>query len=716
MLLVLPAIGLSHAQTRAEAIATPDGAAATAPMQVVAVQGTAASYDARRYDTAGKIVVDREELQKFGDATVADVLKRQPGIAVDGNGAISMRGLANGYTQILLNGEKVAPGFSIDSLSPDLIEKIEILRSATAEHRTDSIAGTINIILKKAARRSQNTAKASLANARGRWTPGVSLEISERGEALSYSLLGALNRRDFLVTTREQTTGLNAAAQPDLARVSGMRMTGRTDTISLTPNAELKMRGGDSLSLQTFLSRTQTDKDLGGNSLTTLGDPLDYASNRQLTDERVTQLRADLAWTHKIASGSTLELKLKAESNKRDTDFNQRGFSDTGRLDLEDHTLSHAHGRSLQSSGKYTNRLFGKHALVMGWDGEAARRNEDRLQTLSALNGADGGYSALDFDATIRRLGVYLQDEWTPSERLSVYLGIRSERINMETRGNLFDTIGHREHMLSPLMQLLWKLPDTEEDQIRAGLSRTYRPPELAALVPRPYTSTNNSQTDPDTRGNPALRPERALGLDLAYERNWKSGAMLSVGGYLRKIDAHMRDEVVLEGARWVSYPVNGGRATIRGVELDGKFPLRSLLPRAPKVDIRFNLTRNWSRVDDLPGPDNRVGDQLRLTSTLGADYQASQRWTLGAAYTFKTGGAVRSGPHLVDITGYRRELDMYAVRQLGPRAKLRMTLSNALHQDLLNGTRYFDAQQQRQVLQYRVTPVVLRAALEWTY
>jgi outer membrane receptor for ferrienterochelin and colicins len=706
-------MGISHAQT--PPTATPDDAAAAAPVQIV-VQGAAASYDARRYDTAAKIVVNKDELQKFGDATVADVLKRQPGITVDGNGVISMRGLGNGYTQILLNGEKVAPGFSIDSLSPDLIEKIEILRSATAEHRTDSIAGTINIILKKVTRRSQNTAKVSLTNARGRWTPAVSLEIAEPGETLSYSLLAALSQRDFLVTTHEQTTGLNAAGQPDLARVSGLRMTGHADIVSLTPNVDLKMQGGDKLSLQTFLSNTQTHKDLSSNSLTTLGDPLDYASDRQLTNEQVTQLRADLTWTHKIDSDSDLELKLKAESNQRHTDFNELGYSDTGNLNLEDNTPSDAHDRSLQSSGKYTNHLLSEHALVMGWDGEASRRNEDRVQTLSALNGVDGSYSALDFDATIRRLGVYLQDEWTPSEQLSVYLGIRGERIDMETRGNLFDTIGDDEHMLSPLMQLLWKLPDTEDDQIRAGLSRTYRPPELADLVPRPYTSTNNSPTNPDTRGNPALRPERALGLDLAYERNWESGAMFSLGGYLRKIDSHFRDDVVLEGTRWVSYPVNGGHATIRGVELDGKFSLRSLLPKAPKVDIRFNLTRNWSSVDDVPGPNNRVEDQPRLTSTLGADYQASQSWTMGAAYTFKTGDIIRTAPNLIDITGYRRELDMYAVHQFSPKTKLRMTLSNVLHQDLLNGTRYFDSQQQIQVLQYRETPVMLRAALECTY
>lgn len=38
-----------------------------------------------------------------------------------------MRGLGAGYTQILINGERAPAGFSMDSLAPDVIERIEVL-------------------------------------------------------------------------------------------------------------------------------------------------------------------------------------------------------------------------------------------------------------------------------------------------------------------------------------------------------------------------------------------------------------------------------------------------------------------------------------------------------------------------------------------------------------------------------------------------------------
>ena len=117
-------------------------------LQQVEVTG---SYDPRRDDTASKMVVNSEEILKYGDTSVTDVLKRLPGITVTGaagrqGGEIRMRGLGSGYTQILLNGERAPAGFSLDTVSPDMIERIEILHAASAEFSTQSIAGTINVV------------------------------------------------------------------------------------------------------------------------------------------------------------------------------------------------------------------------------------------------------------------------------------------------------------------------------------------------------------------------------------------------------------------------------------------------------------------------------------------------------------------------------------------------------------------------------------------
>ncbi len=72
----------------------------------------------RRESTASKIVIGREEIERQGDSTVGEILNRMPGITMGGvpgrGGGIRMRGLSQGYTQILLDGQRVPPGFSIE--------------------------------------------------------------------------------------------------------------------------------------------------------------------------------------------------------------------------------------------------------------------------------------------------------------------------------------------------------------------------------------------------------------------------------------------------------------------------------------------------------------------------------------------------------------------------------------------------------------------------
>ncbi len=112
--------------------------------------GRADDVQERRQSTAAKIIIGREEIERFGDSTLGDVLKRLPGVTIQGRpgrgGAIRLRGLGSGYTQILLDGERVPAGFSLDSFAPEQIERIEILRAPTAETGARAIAGTINIV------------------------------------------------------------------------------------------------------------------------------------------------------------------------------------------------------------------------------------------------------------------------------------------------------------------------------------------------------------------------------------------------------------------------------------------------------------------------------------------------------------------------------------------------------------------------------------------
>ncbi|MBE2242867.1 MAG: TonB-dependent receptor plug domain-containing protein [Burkholderiaceae bacterium] len=136
-----------------------DDSPPAAELQRVGAQG--ARVDERLAWSGKKIAAPQEETFRYADRTRADELKRLPTLTVSSTDRVSevrMRGPAAGYTQLLLNGSPVPTGLSVDAITRDAIERIDIIRSSTAELGAKGMARTVNIVQK------QSTAKASAAS------------------------------------------------------------------------------------------------------------------------------------------------------------------------------------------------------------------------------------------------------------------------------------------------------------------------------------------------------------------------------------------------------------------------------------------------------------------------------------------------------------------------------------------------------------------------
>ncbi|WP_431263158.1 TonB-dependent receptor plug domain-containing protein [Roseateles chitinivorans] len=83
----------------------------------VEITGRNTDSELRRRSPVAKQIYGRDELDKYGDTSVADVLKRLPGVNVS-DGAPRMRGLGSGYTLILINGDPAPPASSWTSWIP----------------------------------------------------------------------------------------------------------------------------------------------------------------------------------------------------------------------------------------------------------------------------------------------------------------------------------------------------------------------------------------------------------------------------------------------------------------------------------------------------------------------------------------------------------------------------------------------------------------------
>ena len=114
-------------------------------------------YRNRSQELAPTLEYSQEYFQRFEPLTAGDALKRVPSVTflsdvLESDGA-RMRGLSPAYTKVLINGEEV-PGagadrsFFVDRIPAELIERVEIIRSSSANRSADAIAGTLNIVLR----------------------------------------------------------------------------------------------------------------------------------------------------------------------------------------------------------------------------------------------------------------------------------------------------------------------------------------------------------------------------------------------------------------------------------------------------------------------------------------------------------------------------------------------------------------------------------------
>nr|WP_315396118.1 TonB-dependent receptor [uncultured Duganella sp.] len=673
------------------------GATDTPATQQVHISGARA--DQRQRETTTAIVIEHEELVRQGDQTLADVLKRLPGISISGTpgqgGAISMRGLGNGYTQIMLNGEPVAAGFSLDAIAPEMIERVEILRSATAEFSNQAVAGAINVILKKAVKRGQRTLSAGVARQAGQTTPTLTAQLSGQNQGYTYSLAATLSRKHSEAPStdlEEQRDGNGALL---LRRRTPQTESGRTDALTVTPRLNWTLAGGDTISWQSFANLRRVDNQHRASETTLVGGSSDYPRNVADFVADFVMLRSDVNWTHRLDNGDKMETKLGVNSNRRSGIFDFYGMDGDGRPLARHYVESGPAETSVTASGTYRHPVGERHALALGWDVSRARRREDRNERTFSATGEQTGANNADYRADVDRVAFFAQDEWEASKRFSLYLGLRHERLKTASRAeaaNAPDALDLSSAVWSPSLQARYTLPN--KDIVRLAVSRTYKAPPLAKLVPRRYTNDNNNNpTNPDEQGNPNLRPELAWGLDAAYEHYLGDGALLGASAYLRRIRDVTVTRLFEQDGIWVEAPFNNGNASVRGVELEAKLPLRRLLPAAPAIDLRANLARNWSRVDNVPGPDNRLESQTPFTANLGADYRADgSAVTLGGNFNYQAGGPVRQAERVRLGGSTKRELDLYALWKIDGKTQLRVAGANLLAQTATEWHDYTDA------------------------
>ncbi|MFG6428667.1 TonB-dependent receptor plug domain-containing protein [Roseateles sp. LYH14W] len=672
--------------------------AAAAPaaeqLQRVEVSGTASDDSVRRASTASKIVITREEIEKFGDSTVGEVLKRLPGVTTGGRpgrgGDVRMRGMGGGFTQMLVNGERMPPGFSLDQLPPEQVERIEVLRAPTAEYGARAIAGTINIVLREPLKKKLNEFRAGVSVERDKLSPNINWSRNDSfGDGHTYTLsVNAMRgeRGDDVISDTLRLTRATGAESLQITRGSNEST---RQSLNLNGRVQIKLGGQDSLSIQPFIVTNKSDSRSDITRTPGLYD-------RVLTesDNSFTMARLNAQWLTRPDSNTRVELRggIGGASGDSQSVRQESLAGAPGRLQLD---RTDSRDRNWNLVGKFSRTLENEHSLVFGAEGEGNTRDSSRTTVIDGNSQQGLGDFGDDLNASTTRFAAYAQDEWTVGKQWDFYAGLRWEGIKTESSAANY-AVKNTSSVFTPLAHARYKLDPGGKEAIRMSLTRSYRSPQLNDLVARPSINTEveHDEATPDRAGNPDLKPELATGLEIGYEKYLSKGGLLSANFFARSISNVMRNVVALETVswsptpRWVSRPRNLGKASTMGLELEAKFRLDEYFDDMLPINVRSNVSFFTSKVDGIPGPNNRIEGQPKATANLGFDYRLrSVPVSLGASLNWTPSSTIQQSELLVVTSNRKLVSDAFAMWNVTPEQSLRLSASNLTPLDYYTGS-----------------------------
>lgn len=651
----------------------------------------------RKHAAVQKIVISEEEVERYGDATVGDILKRLPGLTFTGPAGVTkdirMRGLDKGYTQFYINGEPAVAAtkerqMQVDRLPADMIERIEIIRNPSAEYDAGSVAGIVNIVLKQ--RADEVTRLRAAYGKNGDYDVGDAIaQTSRRLDKLEVLLAASytVGTEDIIEEKRTYSpaTGTYSGGEykPKPARKSELLLTPRL----------IWHLGEGQLILDPFVSRGTEDKTESLTAFNTVG-----ITKSSVTTENKDDTVARLAGRYdgKATWGAWhAKAGLQETTSDKDKVTFERGYNPaTGAYtgakratELEElRETSHYAGAGANFS------IAGNHRIASGIELRQGEYSSRKPKTEQSFSTAGTAGAVIDksgvrdkFDIAEDKLIAYLQDEIHFAGSHWLTPGVRYERTARESAGGDGISRDSAIQASSPSLHYRWAARD--DLNLRASLSRTMKLPRFDQLNPL-RESKSGTAIDPDKGGNPDLAPEKALGLEAGFEKFfWGNRGIAGLNFYNRDVEDFIEERTRLEEtspgtSRSVKRPYNVGQARFWGMELDWRMPL--IDKSAHRLSLFGNHSELRGRIDSTGKGRLDVKELPPHVTNLGIDWRHQpSRWSGGFAVNFVpqfTASSINDDDIVEKKTWSKRTgLDLYVGKTFGPLAELRLIAKNIL-------------------------------------
>ena len=601
------ASGLSAQSTDA----APEGAAASEKLVLDPLVITGKLDQARESIVpelgASSFHLDLQQIQAMPqgvDASFNEVLLRVPGVAEDSFGQVHLRG-EHANLQYRINDVLLPEGLSGfgQELDTRFADSVSVLTGALPAQFGFRTAGVVDIHTKGGA--LERTRMLSLyAGSQGTFKP--SLELGGSAGPLNYFATASVESSDggienptaSTVALHDQTRQERAFAY--LARVldAGSRV---------------------SVLLSASRARFQIPNSPGQAPVFALAGTPGFDSIRLDENQREANAYAIVAYQK---STGTYDLQASAFVRSSAVHFRPDPAGD-----LVFNGVASDVERTALSSGVEVNArwlLTAAHTLRGGWLVTRERTSTDTVTAVFPVDAAGAQAGDTPFSIADRQTnpgwlaGIYAQDEWKLSDRLTFNFGARADTVSAQVH----------EGQLSPRLNLSYQLDAATT--FHAGYARYFTPPPLElvqAAVLAEFAGTTNA---PAVNASSPVRSERSHYFDLGLTRQVTPAFALTVDGYL-KLARNQLDEGQF-GQALIFAPFNYRRGQVEGIELGANYARQGFT-----AYMNLAVSRGTGR-EIVSGEFQFDPDELAYIATHDVALDHDQRYSLSSGVSYHRG------------------------------------------------------------------------------
>jgi outer membrane receptor protein involved in Fe transport len=596
--------------------------------------------------------------------TVADALRAVPGVEVDLQGRVSLRGdpgvtiLIDGRPSAMLRGEN--RGDVLLSMPAGQIERVEVITNPSAAMSPEGSGGVINLVTKQARKDTRSATVRATVGGEGRGA----LNLSGAHSGSGLTVTGDVGYRRM--TGEASATQLRSRLDP----ASGEFVTSRQDSEIDNANSSRTARLGIEYDLdkKNRLSTEFSYRDIGGDVERTdefvsqnAGSSYDRVSDIDLFQRG---LSARASWRRTLP-GKEHELSADLEFEKGRFEREVEAVTDFAAGPSIFERIRNV-GKRAETSAKvdYKKPIGKEGSLNLGYQGNFGDSEFDysgaRGTSFAALAPVPALTNSFEYDQDIHAVFGTVR---FPLDKLDVQAGLRLEQVETEIRQITDAVTFERDYFRAyPTLHLGYELSKT--DQLRASYSRRIQRPSPQDL--NPYTFYIDPQNV--RRGNPALLPEVTDSFEVALQHR-KKGNFYSLTGFYRRSSGGVTEILSdLGGGVFLTTRANLATAQRAGIEIIANGKLSKTLS--------YNATGTflWNEIDPRVAGFSTPRSGTTGTARVNLTWQPTKK-------DFFQLNAVYSGKQLLP-QGYRESggiLNLGYRRKVNDRLSLLVTGQNVL-------------------------------------